>query len=182
MNTENPTPEDRIPNYGLLRDIARHQFNLLQRKISYLEIGVCEGGSALAVLGTEVVQMAVLIDPWGLDYGGFGRGSPAHVIETLGDRYMRMTAILTGDSKAILPLLEGRFDMIYVDGDHSAEGCRSDMQSCLRLMGKGAVMMVDDIDHPLHSYLRKVVIDFAAENNLTFSFYPVHTGMAELRK
>lgn len=164
-------------NYQLIRDTVKR----LAKNVSYLEIGTCEGGSAAAAFSTDSIRLAVLIDTWGIECGGSGKGSPDHVVKLLGDA-MRSTIIITGESKAVLPTLTHQFDLIFVDGDHSHEGCLSDMTNSLRLLAPGGIMLVDDLDNGAHTYLRKTVTDFAAANGLDMVTHAVHCGVAELRR
>lgn len=162
-------------NYQLLRDTAKKQSELCGRKISYLEIGVNDGGSALAVLGTSTVGHATLIDDW--CYGS----SAQKVKSALGPIY-EIADLLTGTSKSVLPTIGGPFDMIFVDGDHSAEGALFDMRESLRLLALNGVMIVDDLDHREYPFLREVVTKFANDNNLTLEIVPVHTTVGILRR
>jgi predicted O-methyltransferase YrrM len=162
-------------NYQLLRDITRKQTELCGGNISYLEIGTNSGGSALAVIGTGVVANATLIDNW--CYGG----SAQSVAKLLGELSYK-AHIATGDSRSELPKLSSPFDMIFVDGDHTAEGAWFDMQESLRLLKPDGVMVVDDLDHQEYPFLREVVTRFANENNLTLEIHSVHTGVGVLRR
>lgn len=52
---------------------------------------------------------------------------------------------LVGDSKATVPQLKEEFDYILVDGDHSPEGARADLENVRPLVAKGGVIVFDDI-------------------------------------
>lgn len=162
-------------NYQLLRDTATRHASDCARKISYLEIGTNDGGSALAVLGTEFVYAATLVDNW--CYGS----SPSKVNEKLGE-FSVVASICSGDSKEILPKLKEKHDMIFVDGDHSAEGALFDMTESLRLLAPNGVMVVDDLDHQEYPFLREVVTKFANDNNMSLEIVPVHTTVGILRR
>lgn len=174
---------DEPQNYQLLRDMAIDLSK--DNPISYLEIGTREGGSANAILNhpplLSRIYLAVLVDTWGDTYGGTGRGSPEHVLVLLGSAAKRCL-IISGDSKAVLPTLSHSFDFIFVDGDHSAEGCQIDMENSLRLLSPKGVMLVDDIDNEQHTYLRELVARFASKHGLKFNTHAVHAGVAELRR
>lgn len=173
---------DPIPNYPLLQEIAVREWAAGGRvNLSYLEIGVCEGGSAEVVLQTDRIRHAVLIDFWKEFYGGSNRGSPMHVVKRL-EKWMDRVTIISGDSHVVLPTLEAQFDLIYVDGDHSAMGAQQDIEDSYRLLAPQGVMLVDDIDNEHHPYIRNIVEDFAARNSLDLKTHAVHTGMAEMRR
>lgn len=51
-----------------------------------------------------------------------------------------------GDSKSMIPSLgEAKFDYILVDGDHSVEGARADLENVFPLIETGGVIVFDDI-------------------------------------
>lgn len=162
-------------NYKLLRDTAIFQCGVSRRPITYLEIGVNTGGSALAVLSTGVVTRATLIDNW--SYGG----SEKSVIEKLGSLAVKAT-ILTGESKDILSTLDQKFDMIFVDGDHESEPAMLDMIQSFKLLFENGVMVVDDLDHDKYPFLRELVMKFALTHNLSLETHNVHTGVGVLRR
>ena len=95
---------------------------------------------------------------------------------------MSEVLIISADSKIALPAMTREFDLIFVDGDHSAEGCSTDMDNSLRLLSPEGIMMVDDLDNEHHPYLRQVVTDFAASHKLRMTSHAVHAGVAELRR
>jgi len=49
-----------------------------------------------------------------------------------------------GDSKVILPRMCGEFDIIYIDGDHSAKGALFDSVACWPRLKVGGIMLWDD--------------------------------------
>jgi predicted O-methyltransferase YrrM len=50
-----------------------------------------------------------------------------------------------GDSKVTVPQLEGTFSYILVDGDHSREGARVDLENASKRVAKDGVIVFDDI-------------------------------------
>lgn len=168
--------------YDLITRLARELSDANTSPIHYLEIGTQEGGSANAAFESHCIGLAVLVDTWGVEYGGSGRNSPQHVVERLGPDRMRKTLIITGSSSQVIPTLLHKFDLIFVDGDHSEVGCLTDMTNCLPLLAPGGVMLVDDQDHPAHSYIRGITDKFAADNQLSINRHALTFGVAELRK
>lgn len=43
------------------------------------------------------------------------------------------------------------FDWVYIDGDHSFEGCLNDLEGCLPLMKKGGIILGDDYRWPFQN-------------------------------
>jgi hypothetical protein len=82
------------------------------------------------------IQRIVLVDNWGSQFGGTGRGSPAHIERLIQDirpdAYIH-TEIATGNSSEVLPSLTGEFDLILVDGDHSESGAAADLSLCVEI-------------------------------------------------
>jgi len=151
----------------LMQVIARMWSDLPRR---YLEIGVCEGLSVLALVTAIRFQKAlrrqnilepffdelVLADFWGNQFGGSARGSHQHVEELLRSVHVTpdQVTFLDGDSKKTVPAyLRSRknhvpFDAVFVDGDHSYHGAMTDLENVLPYVGK--VLFFDDIYHPAH--------------------------------
>lgn len=168
--------------YPLITKLAKEHGAMLGRDIHYLEIGTQEGGSANAAFESGCVGLAVLIDTWGLTYGGTGKGNPDHVVSRLGHTTMKQTIIISGDSAFIVPGLRHNFDLIFVDGDHGKSGCLTDLENCLKLLEPDGILLVDDTDHPAHPYIRKIASDFAARHNLSIAYHNLQFGVAELRR
>ena len=168
--------------YEFIDSAMRRQREITGRQLSYLELGTQDGGSADAALKSGTVDMAVLIDTWGEDYGGTNRGSPDFVIQRLGAELMRNTIILTGDTKTIAPLIAHKFDVIFVDADHSEAGCLADMENALKLLCENGMLLVDDTDHPVHTYIRNIAMELAKSHSLEICFHDAHFGLAELRR
>lgn len=166
--------------YDLIQQTI-HNYWIKLGELHYLEIGTQDGGSLLSAMETKHVALGIGIDTWGDKYGGTGRGGPSFVISKLGP-LSRNVVLITGDSNFVLPMMAHKFDVILVDGDHSQEGCKSDLKNCLPLLSENGVMLVDDTDHPAHSYLRVTAKEFAGQNLLSIKFHPNHFGVAELRR
>jgi predicted O-methyltransferase YrrM len=150
--------------YALLPQLAR------ERGIEcYLEIGVNEGKSAIEVLeaAKDTLSRVILCDNWCGYYGGSGKGNHNHLVSKFGG-YKAKIEWLDGDSKVEIPKLGKTpfLDMALVDGDHSAEGCRIDMENVFPLVRPGGIMVVDDLIHPAHPHLQSVFDDFCASHQV----------------
>ena len=137
------------------------------RPYRYLEIGVNEGASVLALAHALQARSAaaapaplfdelVLADDWAPHFGGRGRGSHAHVADRLRAAGITSTrtVFLDGDSAQSVPrylLARGPappFDAVYVDGDHTFAGASADLANVLPIVG--GMLFFDDIYHPVH--------------------------------
>lgn len=110
----------------------------------FLEVGFNAGYSSmlLALARPDASLLAV-------DLGEHLYTTPC--FEKLKSQYK--ISLMLGSSHDLLKTLEGPFDFIHVDGDHSASGCREDLKDCLRLCRPGSILVVDDtnISHIKHA-------------------------------
>jgi len=163
--------------HQLIANTVVEQAQKLGRLIDYIEVGVLTGNSAEAVLSTCKVRNAILIDNWSLQ-------TPPTSKEQVEQRLSKFAAIfdlIEGESSDILPTVGEKFDVGFVDGDHSPEGCLSDMGNMLPLLRKDGIMFVHDVGNPDFPYLKELVINFAHENKFyKATFHEVMNGLAEL--
>lgn len=128
----------------------------------YLEIGCREGDSLReVVLHATALKRVVVCDLWGSDFGGTGRGSHDHIDRLLDElSFTGERVFLDGDSCQMVPTIRGTFDLVLVDGDHSDEGAREDLQNAWPLVVSGGTLLFHDICHPAHPGLRRVWWEF----------------------
>lgn len=129
---------------------------------SYLEVGVRRGRSMAVVAGGARNCSIIGIDLWQPGYAGMENPGPNHVRSELGRvGFTGSLDLVAGDSHEILPQLFARkpdltFDLITVDGDHSARGATRDLEDVLPRLRVGGAVVFDDIVHQAHPYLRRV--------------------------
>lgn len=158
----------------------------LLRPESYLEIGVRRGRS-MSVVARRAPACSILgIDLWNVGYAGIENPGPDHVRSRLNDvGHTGSVELVSGDSHDELPRLWRdrlglTFDLITVDGDHSARGAARDLRDVLPRLRIGGALVFDDISHPAHPELasvwRRVV---ASERRYgTWTFDDVGYGVA----
>jgi predicted O-methyltransferase YrrM len=134
------------------------------RPKSYLEIGVDGGGSLRTVLVNASLVRIVLCDIWNPKYCDHGLSNHEHIIPVL-DLFDAHVTFLDGDSKVLVPILSEEFDLITVDGDHSAEGANADLTNSWRLLKRGGCLVFDDVGHHVFPQLNKVFTDFLRDNS-----------------
>jgi predicted O-methyltransferase YrrM len=113
-----------------------------------LEVGAFEGFTTVVM--ARVAKLVVSIDTHKGD-----AATQSHVgrKDTL-DAYVRnltryhvlhKTAILVGDTDEVLPRLEGfKFDVAFIDAEHTYESCKKDTDNCLSLLkSKGLIAFHD---------------------------------------
>jgi predicted O-methyltransferase YrrM len=143
---------------------------VLNRPDWYLEIGIRRGRS-MAIVAEGWPPCGIIgVDAWLDDYAGEKNPGPAFICEELRRvGYMGAPLLLSGDSRDVLPayLKENKdsyFDLVTVDGDHSAEGAEFDLNTALPRLNPGGIIVMDDIAHPLHRYLEGVWDAFIGKN------------------
>lgn len=141
------------------RQTARHIFQkFIGQPICHLEIGVYEGLSGCFMLEN------ILTHPQA-KYFGIDPYEPQHkhayqtAIENFKRHYPR--AYLIPDfSYNILPnLAKCLFDTIYVDGCHSYQGCKLDIEQCWPLLKPGGIILCDDYNRDDYG-VKQAVLEF----------------------
>ena len=130
----------------ILRALARQR-----QPQSYLEIGVRRGWS-LAQVVAECPQVDVTAcDSWVAGYGGIDNPGAQFVRDELAcvaPQWHGTLQFLEGSSRDFLPELvrQGRhYDLITIDGDHTAAGARADLRDGLALLACGGALVMDDL-------------------------------------
>jgi predicted O-methyltransferase YrrM len=119
----------------------------------YLEIGVRRGLS-MAMVANRCPDCAITgMDLWIDNYGGVPNPGPDFVREELGRvGYRGEAEFISGSSRDTLPELIARlpksYDLINVDGDHTYEGARHDLDCTLPLLRIGGILLLDDLQIP----------------------------------
>jgi glycosyltransferase involved in cell wall biosynthesis/ADP-heptose:LPS heptosyltransferase/predicted O-methyltransferase YrrM len=128
---------------------------------NYLEIGVRRGRSMAQVLTQSPQTKAYGFDLWIEDYSGTLNPGPNFVISELKNLQVRNLPTLTkGNSHKTLPGFwdnpnnPQQFELILVDGDHSYEGAKKDLEICFAHLAPGGALLFDDIRHPSHPCLK----------------------------
>lgn len=111
-----------------------------------LEIGTRTGISLCQLLSAyidhSIIERVVCVDPF-LD----GFMSPALVKKNLSALNIPTDKIefMTVFSQEALPVLDEKFDYILVDGDHTKDVARMDLEHAHRLIDEGGIIVFDDI-------------------------------------
>lgn len=149
---------------------------LLLQPESYLEIGVRRGRSVCCVAKASPDTTIYACDMWMANYAGIPNPGPEFVTEELSRfGYRGDLKFINGNSHQTVPELFSSnpslyFDMITVDGDHSAEGALKDLEDVEPRLKKGGVLVFDDISHPSHPELAGVWQSFVTARPYLKSF------------
>ena len=149
------------------------------------EIGVREGRNFDKMIHHKP-KVAVAVDIW-KDDGVISRNDTAYSQERLDDQYRRF---LKGSGSkpfvqtyreysfdAVKRFPDEYFDLIYIDADHTFEGCYRDIIDWYPKVKKGGFLLGDDYRrHKTRTGVKFGVIDavvkFALDNNLSFFVFP----------
>lgn len=128
-----------------LKELASLFHDFVGNKTSVLEIGVWEGCSACWFLDYLLTHPQAKYT--GVDlYGGSYELRYIIAINNL-SKHPGKTRLFRADSSSILPKLYEvgeRFDIIHVDGCHSYDKCKDDLENAWKLLNKDGIILVDD--------------------------------------
>jgi predicted O-methyltransferase YrrM len=152
---------------------------------TYLEIGVRRGRSLAMVASRAPSCHIVACDMFLANYGNMENPGPDFVrseLQRLG--FSGTLEFLIGDSTKVLPPFFADhpdlfFDLITVDGDHSAAGAHTDLVTVMPRLKIGGGLVFDDVSHPLHPELGQVWRDtvVARAGFSTFTFDEIGFGV-----
>lgn len=115
---------------------------------SVLQIGAGAGTSTLAILESKKPSVLRTIDI-ALDDSPFGSLYAEKVVAEKAGVFHKIIQT-HGDSKEIMPsIYGGKFsgvvDMVFIDGDHSYEGCKADIENCIEYaLTGGGILAIHD--------------------------------------
>lgn len=142
----------------------------LARPKAYLEIGVRNGKSLCMVAATSSSTAIWGFDLFPATYAGIVSLGP----ETIADEAKRLghtgaLRLIGGDSRESVPAFlndnpDAVFDLIYVDGDHTEEGARIDLENVVPRLAYGGLLVFDDICNPATRYLSRVWQSFLRDH------------------
>ncbi len=140
-------------------DHVRKRANLAtmaRRSRTMLEIGVNGGHSALIALMANPSLHLFCVDICMHRYTALG----AQYLKT---RFGRRFHFREGDSREVMPSLaleQSRlaFDLIHIDGGHTAGIAVADMSNAIRMAEPGASLIMDDINAPMLNGVVELVI------------------------
>lgn len=144
---------------GAILEVGRLQ----AKSTAVLAMGLRDGQAARAMRAVQAVQAvqavrAVRAEAWNEDADG--AAWPLYSIE-LNDKYepiaeehlrerglLELVSFVRGDSATEMARLPGRFDTVFVDGDHSYDGFTRDLRALEGRVEPGGVAMFHDCFHP----------------------------------
>lgn len=152
---------------------------------SYLEIGVRRGRSMAMVVSQAPACRIVGFDLWVENYAGMENPGPRLVRDELARLgFAGKLDFVDGDSRETVPRYFEQhpgefFDIITVDGDHSTDGARRDLQNVMPRLKIGGALVFDDISNQSHPSLLSVWKETVERDNrfLSYSFTEAGFGV-----
>ncbi len=123
-----------VPDFALLKGLcekcaAEHDEGY---RVDYLEIGTWRGESIVNVMDSDSVATALSIT---LDGSEFGESIAKNVNFFIDDKYKdKFDQIFANSASFDFGSLNRKFDVIFIDGDHSYEGILSDTKNAFTLL------------------------------------------------
>ncbi len=147
----------------------------------YAEIGVFKGEFSNFLLTKLNPKQLVLFDLFDgtcgsgdVDGNNFSNTNMNTEFNNIMNWNNEVITLKKGDSSSQLDLFENEyFDMIYIDGDHSYDGCKKDLDVALKKVKKGGYIMGHDYEMNMNKAktcysfgVKKAVDEFCQKNNL----------------
>jgi hypothetical protein len=160
----------------------------LPKNSKYLETGSYLGCSAL-IVATYSPAIVYAHDIWVTDWSKLKGGPPPRVDDYF---YKFYSMVLTNNlEQRIIPIRgsspyttgihkDESIDMCFIDGDHSYEGCYSDLQMVYPKVKQGGIFLVHDCYE--NTDTRKAVYDFTFEHDICFDIINGSCGMIIFKK
>jgi len=135
--------------------------------LNLLEIGVWEGRGACWLLDNLLTHPDSRYT--GVDNWTAPPGIPAVASRNLAF-HRGKARILTGDSRLVVPELEGLFDVVVIDGLHTYSGCYADMANCWTKIRSGGMLVVDDYGYPGLDGVAAAVDEWRGQMRMDFTY------------
>lgn len=129
-------------------EYSRVILKILEKKPkSYLEIGIGNGGSwmTFSYINRKTLNISHSVDNLSY-YQAIGQKiEEIEFIENFLSKDIENTCFFNMNSSDYLNKCETKYDVIFIDGDHSYEGVKSDYINSLSLMNENGIMIFHDI-------------------------------------
>jgi len=128
-----------------------------------LEIGfACGTSAAFMLLGMDKKSKLTSVDPFQkLQWDSFGLKVVEKILEE-NNLSKTMHQWKPNYSHTFFNMKNNKYDLCFIDGDHSYEGTMIDLEGCHKLLNKNGLLVIDDV---LHKPVKKAIYDFINNNS-----------------
>lgn len=152
----------------------RELYKLLPPNFHSVEIGVAEGYFSAEILESGA-GLHYMVDAWQYlpQYGDGGNAQTWHDQNYFAAvarvaKYDGRVKILRGLSTHMAhEIPDGSLDLVYIDGDHSYDGCKADINAYWSKLKIGGIMAFHDFEAPEYG-VKPAVLEFAYNNDVGF--------------
>ena len=144
----------QIKNMRVFNNTRGAMLELLGDEISFLEIGVAAADTSEFLCLNKKVIDVYLVDPYNnIDFYGIrSSGEPRYTPKThskfvykrISDIVKGKVKVLEGKSEDILPIQGLELDYVYIDGNHSYESVKFDLENSAKMIKKDGIIGIDD--------------------------------------
>jgi len=153
-NNSNNLNQDQINSARVFVNSRTAMLELLSDNISFLEIGVAAGDTTEFLCKNKTIIDAYLLDPYndidfyGLQNNSKPRYTPKSHSSFVYDRVEKFVkgkvVILEGYSENLLPINDLLLDYIFIDGNHSYESVKLDLENASKMLKPNGIIGIDD--------------------------------------
>lgn len=131
---------------GWLADAEAIELRKLATNANVLEIGSYQGRSTVTM--AEVANFVVAVDHHRGDSGCIGGTLNAFLMNLEKYHVREKVVLMIADSVMCASLLmNGMFDLVFIDGDHAVDSVKRDVRAVRRLVRPGGVIAFHDVDY-----------------------------------
>lgn len=173
------TDKNFSPYYEVIPKLIR------ERKYSKgIEIGVFCGGHAESILKTDL-KLLVGIDPYKLYDPGMPKLDTQEDFDSLflltkirltqyKGRYQHIRKESDEAYQNFLKSQVEQYDFVFIDGLHTYEQCKKDLENYSKLIKQGGIIACHDYNHPTFLLLTNAIDEFVAKHKAKLVIGPLH--------
>lgn len=163
----------KLLNIGIVKRFPRHSVRFAKqyfngKEITVIEVGTFWGYNAKSILSELNIKKIYLVDPYKFYSGKDGKdegllSKARKFAHNKLNNYINKIYWIEKKSDEATHILP-KVNFIYIDGDHSKEQVKRDMENYFKLLKKGGVMGGHDITSPYG--VQEAFVEFCYENKL----------------
>ena len=120
---------------------------------------------------SEVIPVNTFSNPLKNIYFKYIKRQNPYSIEAVEDllkKFKKNIDLIKGNSNTILKKIEmSKIDFVFIDGGHTYETVKNDLEGCLKVVKSNGVMICDDYNFGHLPDVKNAIDEFVSQNNLT---------------